>query len=342
MKDRNVQHASRFRLTKVPGTDDVYDLIPAPGEVYEEGTLINKSALLKDATAALFGLGTDAVPDDALAALSRFHKGLGNEYVWAKIKSTIEIVYDSEGFKQWVSSSSSMSQEFTWYYADEIGENLTLVNPQTVSVSYNVSTNANKLIGKFIYLSSNPSTVYKVPADATVSSARENGVYNVYLSKVIPVKSSYSVITTFGYVNSPDKNAYPPPIDDGYTYEYLGQFGDKARIAKGSYVGTGTYGSSNPNSLTFGFEPQVLFISGKPVSWGTNLPNIGQIINNKTSTECIVGFSYGSDNGASAGGTGSPRMLHGMFDNKTITWFANSEPVQLNTKGVTYEYIAIG
>lgn len=69
MKDRNVQHASRFRLTKVPGTDDVYDLIPAPGEVYEEGTLINKSALLKDATAALFGLGADAVPDEVLALL---------------------------------------------------------------------------------------------------------------------------------------------------------------------------------------------------------------------------------------------------------------------------------
>lgn len=71
MKDRNVQHASRFRLTKVPGTDDVYDLIPAPGEVYEEGTLINKSALLKDATAALFGLDENAVPDDVLALIKQ-------------------------------------------------------------------------------------------------------------------------------------------------------------------------------------------------------------------------------------------------------------------------------
>lgn len=34
-----------------------------------EGTKINKNSLLKDATAALFGLGTDAVPDDVLALI---------------------------------------------------------------------------------------------------------------------------------------------------------------------------------------------------------------------------------------------------------------------------------
>lgn len=64
MKDRNVQYPNRYQLVKVEGTDDIYDLTPAPGTIVEEGTIINKSALLKDETAELFGLGNDAVPDD--------------------------------------------------------------------------------------------------------------------------------------------------------------------------------------------------------------------------------------------------------------------------------------
>ena len=42
--DRSVQFANRYRHVPVPGTTDIVDLIPAPGEVSEEGTLINKRA----------------------------------------------------------------------------------------------------------------------------------------------------------------------------------------------------------------------------------------------------------------------------------------------------------
>lgn len=59
-----MQYPNRYQLKKVEGTDDIYDLTPAPGEVSEEGTLINKATLLQDATAALYGLGSDSVPDD--------------------------------------------------------------------------------------------------------------------------------------------------------------------------------------------------------------------------------------------------------------------------------------
>lgn len=71
MEDRSVQYPQRYQLKKVEGTDDIYDLIPAPGEITEEGTLINKSALLKDETAALFkDLPENPVPDDVLKVLS--------------------------------------------------------------------------------------------------------------------------------------------------------------------------------------------------------------------------------------------------------------------------------
>lgn len=79
MDDRNVQYPNRFQLTKVDGTDDVYDIVPAPGEVYTEGTFINKFALLKDTTAALFGLDVSNVPDDVLAFLGKY-----NQYWWKR------------------------------------------------------------------------------------------------------------------------------------------------------------------------------------------------------------------------------------------------------------------
>lgn len=72
MEDRSVQYPQRYQLKKVEGTDDIYDLIPAPGEITAEGTLINKSALLKDETAALFkDLPENPVPDDVLQILSK-------------------------------------------------------------------------------------------------------------------------------------------------------------------------------------------------------------------------------------------------------------------------------
>lgn len=42
VKDRVVQHPHRYKITKVAGTDDVYDLERVPGTVSEEGTAVNR------------------------------------------------------------------------------------------------------------------------------------------------------------------------------------------------------------------------------------------------------------------------------------------------------------
>lgn len=75
MKDRVVQYPSRYQLVQVAGTTDTYDLVPVPGTVTEEGTPLNKASLLKDTTAALVGLGTSALPDEALRAAALKTKG---------------------------------------------------------------------------------------------------------------------------------------------------------------------------------------------------------------------------------------------------------------------------
>ena len=70
MQDRIVEFPNRYRLVKVAGTEDTFDLIPAPGEVVQEGTPLNMGTLLKHDTAAGLNLDETAVPDEALQKLT--------------------------------------------------------------------------------------------------------------------------------------------------------------------------------------------------------------------------------------------------------------------------------
>ena len=87
MQDRVSLYPGRVKLEPVAGQANTYDLTRAD-QPTQEGTPLNKASLLKDATAELFGLDANAVPDDALALLSRFQNGLGNEYLWSKSNDT--------------------------------------------------------------------------------------------------------------------------------------------------------------------------------------------------------------------------------------------------------------
>lgn len=70
MKDRVPLYPGRVKLTPVSGKENTYDMVRAD-EPTQEGTPLNKATLLKDATAALLGLESDAVPDDAFVEIDR-------------------------------------------------------------------------------------------------------------------------------------------------------------------------------------------------------------------------------------------------------------------------------
>lgn len=67
----------------VPGTDNIADLIAAPGKVYEEGTFYNKANQLSDETAALLG-GVETV-NEAFAAVNNAMDAIRGGY--AKIQT---------------------------------------------------------------------------------------------------------------------------------------------------------------------------------------------------------------------------------------------------------------
>ena len=116
------------------------------------------------------------------------------------------------------------------------------------------------------------------------------------------------------------------------TIEYLGFFGDKSRIEVGSYVGTGVYGETDPNSLTFAFPPKFVCISGR----STNLGILD-----------FICFPYAVPIAHSGGYSTSDKAFRFdvvKWESKTVTWYTttNYPGHQANGLNEIYYYFAIG
>lgn len=113
-----------------------------------------------------------------------------------------------------------------------------------------------------------------------------------------------------------------------------------ARIETGSYVGTGTYGADNPNTLTFGFVPKLLIISDY---YAANLDYVGSgraIFFNTFPLNTNIYYMEGN----------VVNILIFTEWGKTVKWYSNSDAsAQLNhapSSGfedkAIYRYLAIG
>ena len=95
------------------------------------------------------------------------------------------------------------------------------------------------------------------------------------------------------------------------------------QLTSGTYVGTGTYGISNKNSLTFSFVPKLFVVMSDSGYYSPSILYCGQP--GKIGT-------YGA---------GVAFVLSG----NTISWYSSTNggvSAQANESGVTYYYIAIG
>lgn len=103
------------------------------------------------------------------------------------------------------------------------------------------------------------------------------------------------------------------------------------KIETGSYAGTGTYGASNPNILTFGFMPKLFGVIEAVNKTGgrTILPNI---------------ILFGANRSANMFYTSTNSTMANMtFSGTTVSWYTtDSYASQLNGTDFTYNYFAIG
>ena len=102
------------------------------------------------------------------------------------------------------------------------------------------------------------------------------------------------------------------------------------QVYAGSYVGTGTSGQNNPTTLTFPFEPKIVFIAR-----GTT-PTVGSL---GTITPMIRGVQQ-----SIVGINGSSRSIAYLtWDNNSLSFYGNGgADTSLNESGITYHYVAIG
>lgn len=99
MKDRIPVNPGRVLITPENGSAAFYATMTRADNPTQEGTPINKNTLLKDATAALFGLGGDAVPDDVLKKLRPISFGTNVPDGSDMIDGEVRFVMDVDEYK---------------------------------------------------------------------------------------------------------------------------------------------------------------------------------------------------------------------------------------------------
>ena len=117
--------------------------------------------------------------------------------------------------------------------------------------------------------------------------------------------------------------------EDRVTKEYVeGLLSGGAKFAFGSYVGDGRYGSSRPNSLTFDFEPKLLFVQSEAGDTQSSII----VLRGARAGTLFPGFQY-SDS----------RYVTMTWDGNTVSWYNEQHGTyQLNANGGTYYYLALG
>lgn len=328
MQNREPTYPGRVTLTPVAGQANTYDMERAD-QPLQQGTPIDKATLLKDATAALYGLGTGAVPDDVLALLGKY-----KQHWWRRRIHTVtwEISTTTTGNNITVSSNATVQ------YSDSIHvENdgtIVLDDPKTsVPANYDnrdAFDNAIKNYWKYGKWSDRSNVWYGGSPVTNWSNDYPNSFTN--LKQVIATKTSEN-IGEWEFIQDTNRNAYPDSGNkDGFDYQYIGVPLDNAvtvpKIETGSYVGTEMYGASNPNTLTFGFKPKIVIISI-----------------NGTSTYGGAIFMYGQTRSSYTGvlyNVDSSDMPFLTWNENSVSWYSTHRGYNQLNEAKTYNYLAIG
>ena len=322
-----------------------------------------------DPVAGLAGVQTGATLSEVLVAMrnsiGRIEdaiNGAPGGYVWNKYayeqKETSAVISTGES-----DISYPPSGYFLFTVANSVAMNpttgeITLVNPTEVGRHPTAGEYFTCKIwkywnGDFSYQS--VSGVYHWNADTQIvreqtGYANGKGIYELILRGGTKVIGS---LEFQGIVTSQAQDAYPA---DGWVenVKYVSapksQLSSVGKCATGSYVGTGLYGASSPNSLEFTFVPKTVEILGYSYE-SEGKTRFKLAYQNSYSYPLLIGERLGTEY---AEGTGfyDGAGLSGVYSNlgyakksadgKTVYWYTNDAGTQFNQSGYTYYYRALG
>ena len=231
---------------------------------------------------------------------------------------------------------------YEYYLADELSvdENgvVSLKNPQNDFIGQSsghpgsAADWQSTISGKYIQL-------YKGPSNNS-SNSQMSGPFHTIPSSIVYIPNDTAVTLEnvekdydYYYIDRYQPVTGYAAIPAGTTIEYLGKLGDKARVQFGSYVGTGTFGVSNPNTLNLSFTPRFLLVmTGDKYLTYANFALF------------VYGTTYGISVGPSSSNKEIPLTM--VWGKNSVSWSCNDTSYgqvgQMNNSGTKYRYVAIG
>ena len=165
---------------------------------------------------------------------------------------------------------------------------------------------------------------YYVTTTGAHNMDRVTNDYYVVFSFILPYDFEYT------WYSDEDGNIYTEQEYQTILTDVLGnEITAGAQVEVGSYVGTGTYGESNPNTLTFGFEPKALLIQRVSMSGTGTVPFLAVWVSGASELIARNTANFFASTALSTG--------------LAVSWYiASNANAQMNSTGLSYVYVAIG
>lgn len=291
-----------------------------------------KDQTLSSAIANLYGLsGTDAIPNNVFNQLYYSINGTDSKlYQWNRWKWSINL--DTA-----VTNFNFSSSYTTWYIAQFdsitfnkdgtcIGQGRKIIHGQKSSIP---SLTAGKYYSDLWLYQDEAEAETAVPYFYNPSYGKIVYNSNGFIQARDVFQITDARIKTTEIVTSTNPNAYTvsdSPDSEGWFYEKLPDiqmYPPLGRFISSSYIGTGTSGSSNQNTIILPFNPKMVIISQN------NSIYLATLVNSSTTGTTIVG-------------TSANNTLTVTWGDKQVSWYGSNIGNQLNTSGATYNYIALG
>ena len=136
--------------------------------------------------------------------------------------------------------------------------------------------------------------------------------------------------TPFIESDQPTMAAFNEKFSEAISTAINGALDADIKVETGSYTGTGKYGKSNPNRLTFDFVPKLVIVSGQGNSSNTGA---GFIYCWGSKKYTLIYASYG----------GAQTTCVVSSADKTMNWYDTQlVDYQCNNSKFVFNYIAIG
>lgn len=304
-----------------------YDIGPInPAGISQQGTPLNKATLLQDATAALYGLGSDAVPDDVLAMLSAAALATKTEQTVYEVSTANSEISNSvanslgpgKTFTAKPAITESGNYDTSSYAATVSGGSYGLPASEATSVQNCWAYRAENNNELYFVADANPKVLYYVDSG---SQAEGSSTQYYFVTGTLHAETiGNSKVITSWQLKDVLGEALPA----------------MPQIVVGTYVGTGVSGETNPNTLTVDFKPKL---------WGI----FAERINNSDDVGAVADtglIPWGVNANPFKGNDLRPHWVIAYSDT-SVSWYSEgtgSSAVnnQKNNSAYTYYYIIVG